>query len=395
MERSASRSVADSWNYMRTDCRGCHSKNLEMIIHLEPTPIGDDYLETPRHQTLYPLDLYQCQDCGLAHVLEEVRLPPSTFLYFTGTSPFALNFFQDFAEQVSADCKLEKDDLVVDIGSNDGVLLAAFQKLGMLVTGFEASAQMSEYANEKGIPTIPRSFGPNFHPPKKAKLITANNVLANMYDLDIMMEGVVDILDKDGSFVFETFYLGDLLRGRLFDYVYHEQPTAFSIKPVKHLMRRYGLSLYRADYVTTRGGAVRYYCGYDKPEIQDDDEQLYKKETYADLMAQIDSERDKTRALLFDLKKQGKTICGYGASITATALIYYFGIGEFLSFLVDDTKSKTDRFSPGLHLKVHPCIKCLETDYVFILTPRLADHFKRAFPKAQLIVPLPQLQIYA
>ena len=75
------------------------------------------------------------------------------------------------------------------------------------------------------------------------ELITANNVVANINDLDAFMEGIVHLLAEDGTFVFESFYLGDVVKNMVFDFIYHEHLSAFSIRPVKRLMERFGLKL--------------------------------------------------------------------------------------------------------------------------------------------------------
>ena len=118
--------------YRRTDCRGCGSKNLELFFSLKPTPIGDAYILKDKLNILqpsYPIDLFMCQDCGLAQLLDVID---SDILYgdyiYNTSSSFGLNeHFRDYAEHVILKCKLQKDFLVLDIGSNDGTLLNYFK----------------------------------------------------------------------------------------------------------------------------------------------------------------------------------------------------------------------------------------------------------------------------
>ena len=385
---------------MRTDCRICHGTRLELILKLAPTPIGDEFLLVPKEQPLHPIDLYQCQDCGLAQLLYEI--PPEEiykdYLYLTGSSVGLDEHFAQYARRVATVCNLQDGDLVVDIGSNDGTLLKHFRALGLRVVGVEPCREIANAATMNGIPTICTYFKKDCGIGLgKAKLITANNVVANINNLDAFMEGVVDLLDEDGTFVFESFYLSDVVKNMVFDFIYHEHLSAFSIRPVKALLRRYGMQLYRAEHLKTKGGSIRYYCmryyaAKGKPEVEDDDPRLYEGETYVEFARKIEAEKQKTLAFLRHLKEQGKTICGFGASISCTTLLYHFGLGEFLDYLVDDNPAKIGRFSPGTHLPVNSTDR-LDIDYVLCLAWRFADDFKRDHPNVKLIVPLPHFHV--
>ena len=361
-----------------------------MILSLGPTPLGDEYLLEPKDQPLHPLDLYQCQDCGLAQLLNNASTFAHPHLYLTGSSPWAKDHFAEYAARVTKQCELQQGDLVIDIGSNDGALLANFQKLGMNVIGYEPEYDLALCSQKNGITTITSRFDKSTSglAGGKAKLITANNMVANLDELDPFMEGIVDLLANDGTFIFETFYLAEVLKNRAMDFVYHEQPLAFSVKPVKRLMRRYGLSLYRTEYHVARGGSILFFCAVGKPEVEDDDDLLYDRKTYAAVAGSLDLEKYQTLAFLKRVKKNGKTICGYGASATATTLLYHFGLGEYLDFLVDDDTSKIGRYSPGLHLKVEPAMRSKDADYVLCLAWRFAEVFKHFYPESKLIAPL-------
>jgi SAM-dependent methyltransferase len=384
---------------MRTDCRVCHSSRLEPILKLAPTPIGDQFLVTPKEQPLHPIDLYQCQDCGLAQQLYEI--PPEEiyrdYLYLTGSSTGLQEHFASYASSAVHNCWLKPGDLVVDIGSNDGTLLQHFKAHGMQALGVEPCEAIADIARRDGIPTLQRYFGKDLGV-GKAKLITANNVVANINDLDSFMEAVCDLLAPDGHFIFESFYLGDVVHNMVFDFIYHEHLSAFSVKPVKRLMERYGLQLYRVEHVKTKGGSIRYYCNrYFVGRgniVGDDDADLYRKETYVEFAERIEAQRAATRAYLGRARRGGATIAGFGASISATTLLYHFDLGEFVDYLVDDNPAKIGRYSPGLHKLVVPCsdLPAMKPDYVIALAWRFADDFRKQYPQFPLIVPLPKFQ---
>ena len=403
---------------MRTDCRICHSKNLELRLKLAPTPIGDQFLLKPEHQPLHPIDLYQCADCGLAQLLYEI--PPEEiykdYIYLTGSSVGLQQHFKRYAEEVAQAVGLQKGDFVVDIGSNDGTLLKNFQDMGMRCWGIEPCKAIADVARANGITTYQSYFGKfGFDAdldPGKAKLITANNVVANVNDLDSFMEAVVDLLADDGTFVFESFYLGDVVKNMVFDFIYHEHLSAFSIRPVKKLLERYGMNLYRVDHLRTKGGSIRYYCNryygkrmkpldYDyggcDPEMVSDweEDSLYEKRTWTAFERRINSEREKVREFCRKAKAEAKVIAGFGACISGTTLMYHFGLGEFISYLIDDNPAKVERFSPGTHHRVYPTeiIRTMKPDYVVALAWRFADDFQAAHPDIKVIRPLPCFSI--
>jgi SAM-dependent methyltransferase len=390
---------------VRTDCRICHGTSLELILSLAPTPIGDEYLLEAREQPLHPIDLYQCQDCGLAQLLYEISPEEiyRDYLYLTGSSVGLDEHFARYAKHVVALANLGRGDLVVDIGSNDGTLLKHFKALGMRVMGIEASSSIAALARSNGIRTLEGYFKKDMGL-GKANLVTANNVVANIADLDEFMEALLDLLAPRGTFVFESFYLGDVVRNKVFDFIYHEHLSAFSVKPVKALMKRHGLSLYHVEHFKTKGGSIRYYCnryyagrgievGVD--EVEDDDDELYEAQTYIDFTKRIVAEREKTRSFCREAKARGAKIAGFGASISCTTLLYHFGLGEFIDYLVDDNPAKQGRLSPGLHLPVYPPSELYKRhpDVVLVLAWRFVEDFRREHPGFGLIVPLPQCRL--
>lgn len=373
-----------------------------MVLQLAPTPIGDQFLLEPKEQPLHPIDLYQCQDCGLAQLLYEISPEEiyKDYIYLTGSSPGLRAHFKDYARTVHDVCDLRDGDKVVDIGSNDGTLLKEFKSLGAKVLGIEPCREIAAAATANGILTVEGYFGKGLTQYfGKAKVITANNVVANVNDLDSFMEGVVELLDDKGTFIFESFYLGDVIRNMVFDFIYHEHLSAFSIRPVKRLMERYGLRLYHVEHLKTKGGSIRYYCNRyyagRKTAVEDDDDSLYQRKTWIDFAARIDTERTKTIEFCRQAKAEGKRIAGFGACISGTTLLYHFGLAEFIDYLIDDNQAKIRRYSPGKHLLVHSGAELneLKPDYILALAWRFADDFKTAHPNVKIIRPLPCFSI--
>ena len=407
--------------HRRNDCRGCASRDLDLIFALKPTPIGDAYVTKEQvgvEQPLYPIDLFMCKQCGLVQLLDVIDpdILYGDYLYVTGSSFGLAEHFAAYARHVVDRCHLVKGSLVVDLGSNDGTLLRPYKALGMDVAGVEPASHIAAEATRSGIPTYGEYFTPDMVKRLVAekgnpKIVTANNVFANIDQLKPWVEGINELLASDGVFIFESFYLADLVKNMVFDFIYHEHLTAFSVKPVRKLFEGVGLTLVAVERVPTKGGSLRYFIQRSGGPLRADDSvaellafeekvKLYDKQTYLDFSVKIERLKQQTRNHLSSAKSKGRTIAGFGASITGTTLIYHFELGGLIDYLVDDNPAKVGRFSPGLHIPVLPASGIYERkpDYVLVLAWRFAETFIQKH-QAYLdqggcfVVPLPEFKI--
>ena len=413
--------VMPSVIYKRVTCRACGCGNLELIFSLRPTPIGDAYITSDNlndPQPSYPIDLHMCADCGLAQLMDVIdpKVLYGDYLYITASSVTLADHFQEYAERVIGRCNLIPRSLVIDIGSNDGTLLRYFQIGGMSVLGVEPSPQIAAQASANGIKTISEFFSVAtarniVADYGKAKLITANNVFANIDDLQDWVEAIKIVLAKDGVFVFESYYLADVVKNMVFDFIYHEHLSAFSIKPIQALFNRMGLELFAVERVSTKGGSLRYFIQWgdgplfkdgsvDLLRAQEEEMGLYDKEIYNKFSQKISVLKRDVCLTLARLKKEGKTIAGFGASITGTTLIYHFELGEYLDYLLDDNPAKQGKYSPGLHLPVYPAEEMYwrKPDYIVILAWRFAKivigkNSRYLNEGGSFLVPVPDLSI--
>lgn len=407
--------------HRRTDCRGCGSHDLELVFSLKPSPIGDAYITPDRanvSQPSYPIDLYMCRQCGLAQLVDIIdpEILYGEYIYVTASSMGLAEHFRGYAASVIDRCKLSPGSLVIDIGSNDGTLLRGFKERGMSVLGVEPAVHIAAQATAGGIKTIDKFFTPTLAKQMvaehgHAELVTANNVFANIDDLMSWVNAVNELLADDGVFVFESYYLADLVQNMVFDFIYHEHLSAFSVKPIQALFERVGLELVAVERVPTKGGSLRYFVQRPQGPLakdgsvaqmraREDSMGLYSKETYSAFADKINGLKEKTKKFLAQAKSEGKSIAGFGASITGTTLIYHFEIGEHLDYLVDDNIAKQGRLSPGLHLPVFPSSALYERkpDYVVILAWRFAEPFinkNRAYLEngGHFIIPVPEFRV--
>lgn len=384
--------------HRRTTCRACGSHDLDLVFALKPTPIGDDYVTAERlgeAQPSYPIDLFMCGQCGLAQITDIIDpdVLYGNYIYVTQSSPGLHAHFHAYARNVVQRCQLAPGSRVMDLGSNDGTLLRSFKTLGMDVLGVEFAAHIAEQATASGIPTIGKFFDRGLakdilaqHGP--ARVITANNVFANIDDLGSWVDGINTLLADDGVFVFESYYLADLIDNMVFDFIYHEHLSSFSVRPIQALFARVGLELTAIERVATKGGSLRYFVQRPQGPVQpdgsvqqlleeEDRKGIYRKDTYDAYAARIDALKRQTLDFLRQAKAENKTVAGFGASITCTTLIYHFELGQYLDYLVDDNQAKQGRYSPGWHLPVLPSSAIYERkpDYVLVLAWRFGEPF--------------------
>ena len=407
--------------YKRTTCRLCNSDNLDLVLPMPATPVADGfYSDEKKHESskLYDLDLYLCRNCGLAHLCDVVNpeLIYRQYLYETTTSLGLVEHFNKYARDILDQNNLSKDNFVIEIGSNDGTLLRSFQAQGLRVLGVDPACDIAQRATQAGTETWPEFFTVDLSEKIKqekglADIVIANNVMANIDDLDSLMKGIRNILSPEGVFIFESGYLVDSVQNLVFDNVYHEHISYLSVKPLETFFKKHGMELIRVDRTPMKGGSIRgtvQLVGGVRP-IEPSVENLInmeikegfcQPERYEELADTIDCEKEKLLELLKKLKAEGKVVAGYGASHSVTTFLYYFGIAEYLDFMIDDNPRKFNTFSPGHHIPVltSEAIYEKKTDYVLILAWRYADPIMRKHQKylsqgGRFIVPLPHIKV--
>lgn len=407
--------------FHRDNCRLCLGKNLELVLPLAPAPLVDAYVPKEKAhlpQPSYPLDLILCNDCGLTQLLDIVdpELIYPDYIYETVSSLGLVEHFDAYAQDTVTRIKPKAGSLVVDVGSNDGTLLRAFQKRGFKVLGVDPARGIAEKATREGIETLPIFFTPKssadiLKSHGAASVITTNNIFANVDDLHAMTEGIRDLLADDGVYLLESSYMGDLLDNMVFDFIYHEHMTYFSVKPLDLFFRSKGLEIVDIQRVGTKGGSLRYTmqriggprkatAAVAQMLASEKQSGLHEAKTYKAFAAKVDALKAEVVSLLKKLKGEGKTIAAYGASATSTTFIYHFGITGLLDYFVDDYKLKQDTFSPGCHIPVLPSQALYERkpDVVLVVAWRYADpiikkHAAYLEQGGTFIVPVPKIQI--
>lgn len=414
--------MADKLVFKLNHCRICKNKNLKKVIDLGTSPPANEFLKKSalnKEERFFPLAVNFCSKCGLLQLTHVVspKLLFGNYVYVSSTSPVFIKHFEDYASDVVKRLDLKKGELVVDLGSNDGILLKPFKKLGMKILGIDPAKAIAKKATKEGLETLLYFFDQNVAKKILKKygevsVMTANNVFAHINDIDEIIKGFKLMTHANGVFVMEAPYLIDFIQKNLFDLIYHEHLSYYSIRPLMEFFKRHNMQLFDVQYVPVHGGSIRIYAKksqgkYKVAKIVND---LVKKElklkldkadTFIKFSDKIEANKQKLIKILKDLKTKNKKIVAYGAPAKGNTLLNYFKIGpKTLDFVVDDSSYKQGLYTPGTHLIVvsSSMLKENKPDYIFILAWNFAEpimnklsDFKKNGGHFIIPVPLPKI----
>lgn len=400
-------------------CRLCGSEKIKTVLKLRDTPLEDQFIREDQlkaEQPVYPLELAICENCGYLHLPYIVNPEESysEYIYVSGVTVGLRGHYDEYAKSIQNDFQIKENSLIVDLGSNDGSMLASFKKIGMKIQGVEPAPGIAKQANESGLDTINGFFSRDtvtqiIERHGKANVVTANYMYANIDNVIEFTQNVCNLLSEDGIFVVQTGYHPEQFKINMFDYIYHEHFSYFSVEVLQSLFDRCGLELIQAKKLSPKGGSIRVIAqlkgGARKidPQINE----LIKEEINSDIrnpdtFRKFNNDLDKEKKSLIDIlskyKKEGKKIIGFGASHSTTTLLYHFELFGFLDYIVDDNVLKQNKYSPGFHIPVYSSDKLYSEipDYVVVLAWQHKDsilkkHLKYSESGGHWIIPLPNL----
>jgi SAM-dependent methyltransferase len=409
--------------YVRHTCRLCHSDRQELVVPMAGIPIGTPNFQVPNasaddpvFRTAVPLELYLCRQCGHLQILH-VGNPEIQYRHYVYTTSLSLGLrehFAGYANDVIKRYSLAPDSLIVELGSNDGSLLGFFRERGMRVLGVDPAVDIARRATEKGIETIADFFTDKVGDRIRqshgaASVVIANNMIANVDNLDPLVSGVRDVLAEDGLFVFETQYGVDVTEKNLLDTVYHEHLSYFNIKPLTHFFARFGMAVIDVQHIETKGGSIRVTVqrsGRSKPSpevarfiAEEDRLGVDQSAYYAAYLRKIAAIRDELVAIADACHARGQAVAGYGVSVGTTTLLPQFGLENKIDFLVDDDPNKGKIMAgPGYDIPILPPAALYERKPAVVVVfawryvdPIRAKHARYFEEGGKFIVPLPSI----
>lgn len=404
-------------------CRLCgHDLSLR-LINLGLSPVANDYVDPSRYmaaEPFYPLEIFVCQGCRLAQtrdLLAADEIFRADYAYFSSHSTSWLEHARSYVNVMLERFELDSDSHHIEIASNDGYLLQYSIQKGIKCLGVEPCESVALAAREKGIETRIEFFGRTYANRLRGEgwsgnLITANNVLAHVPDINDFTGGIKVLLAPDGVATFEVQHLLTLMQRHQFDTIYHEHFSYLSLISAQHIFARSGLRVFDVELLETHGGSIRFFVCHEESSYPENARVaevlareraygLHEDEIYAAWNESVKETKRSLIELLASLKRDNKTIAGYGAPAKGVTLLNYCGIRtDFVDFTVDRAPSKQGRYMPGVRIPILPpeAIFNAKPDYVLILPWNIKSEIKMQMADirswgGRFIVPIPTATI--
>jgi len=403
------------------NCQICDSKKLNLIIDLGHQPLCDSLLTKEmlnNPEKTYPLRMMWCEECSLAQLdycVDGNEVYHPDYPYRTGITKELVEYLKNMSDSLIKKYNLSQDDLVVDLGSNDGTLLTGFKNNTIRVIGVEPT-NISQIANKNNIKTIQKFFTVDVATNIKttsgeASLILATNMFAHMSTIGEVISGIELLLKPDGVFVFENHYLLDVIQGGQFDTIYHEHLRTYSLKSLIKLFSYYNFTVTDVERGTRYGGNIRVHVTKGKnrnvsERVElllklEEESGLYQIETYQKFTDRVKQAKNDFMNFILKIKSEGKTIVGNSCPGRSVTLLNYYGVdSELLPYIAEQSTSlKLDKFLPGKHIPIvnNEILIKEQPDYVVLLAWHYAqpimDQLKERGLKSNFIIPLPDMTL--
>lgn len=410
-----------------TECRMCKSAKLTEYLDLGFTPPADQFRKPDERdipEILYPLRVLLCRACGLSQlsiVVDPRVLYQYDYPYEQSTTRTGQAHWGSFAKAVASRLGLKPQDLVVDIGSNVGILLRSFRNLGMRVIGIDPAPNIVRIANkEYGIPTIcdffhRKSAAEVKRRAGKASVVVGANVFAHIDDLDEVIAAAKSLLKDNGVFIFESPYFPHLVDNLEYDTIYHEHLSYLSVSPLIPFFKKFGMKVFLVEETDIHGGSFRAYAARAgrrpvDPSVneflrREKKRRLHTLKEMRAFSARVSQNRAALVSLLEDLLRRGKTIAAVSASAKGMTLLNYCGLtNRHVACISEKARLKIGRLAPGGHGGGHiPVVSDEELvrrrpDYALLLawnfskeiTENLKDYTDQG---GKFIIPIPEPRI--
>ncbi len=378
-----------------SSCRVCSSTQLEQIHDFGIVPLADKLADYPNQPIpTASLSISFCKNCFHLQVNENIDpaiLFKDNYPYYSSQIPELREHFKDYAQSIGDRYKICEQDLILEIASNDGLLLNYFKNFSSNVLGIDPSIGPAQAANKKEVPTRCVFFNKSVAKEIKTenlkpRLIIANNVLAHVPDPQEFADAIGEISTDDTMLIVEVPHMLPMIQKSTFDVIFHQHYSYFSLHSLIMLWQNAGFYIHDIDRVDTQGGSLRIHLSQNKPKylpeivekilMEEKLNGLHMLHTFKLFSGKIDQLKEICRHFLLQLLESKMKVVGYGAPGKAATLLNYFGINTTLiTYLVDISPSKHGKYFPNAYLPIYPISK-LENDipdYILILAWNYAD----------------------
>jgi methylation protein EvaC len=387
----------------KSKCLICN-QSISPFMSFGPMPIANGFLskEQFKDEYFFEMEVASCPSCSMFQLVnqpEPEQMFNENYAFFSGTSRMMGIHFEHFAKHVMTDYTNDvRAPFVVEIGSNDGIMLKYFAENGIRHLGIEPSANVAQVAIDRGINTIVGFFDKSLaeqivRKHGQADAYVAANVMCHIPYINSIVEGIKVLLKPGGVVMFEDPYLLDVIQQTTYDQIYDEHTFLYSVQSIQNLFKQFDMEVIDVEPQNTHGGSIRYVIAHKGARAVNENVHLqleYERElgitdpkTYVQFRKNCQKYRLDLMGLLNDIKSQGKSIVGYAATSKSTTILNYCGITtDHLDCIYDTTPIKQGKFSPGAHIPVvaHEKFKRNYPDYALLFA---YNHEKEIMAKEQ------------
>lgn len=348
-------------------CDLCHQETSVEFLDLGQQPLANKYptADMFASEDFFPLKVLFCTNCKNVQLGTKVSRERmfEDYYYLSSVNPGLVRHFNEFAKQLAG------KKLVVDVGSNDGILLKPLKEMGVKAIGIEPSVNVGKIANDAGLETIISFFDTASVEEFKKKYgpsdaIVASSIFTHLEDPHQFIEDVKLGLTDDGAFIIEVEYIGNMIRDVQFERFYLDRIFYYSLTSLSKLYALHGMYVGDVEMIEPHGGSLRV-VGYKEgmgPGVSEAVKKFLAEEeetlTEAKMMAfskTVDEYLTLFKTKLEEYKKEGVYVAGYGAPARVATICNYGKIGpELIEFIVDDSPLKQNKYSPGTHIPIMP-----------------------------------------
>lgn len=389
-------------------CFLCHAGGMTKFLDLGMQPLANKYptQEQIAGEDFFPIHMYFCPVCKNVQMGETVDRSRmfEDYYYLSSVNQGLVRHFEGLAQ------KLKGAKFVVDIGSNDGILLKPLKELGVKAVGIEPSINVSKIAHDAGLETITAFFNSASVADVVAKYgksdaIVASSVFTHLEDPHQCIEDVKKLITDDGLFLIEVEYIGTMLEKIQFERFYLDRIFYYSLTSLKHLFETHGMFLADVEHIEPHGGSLQVIArlaGKGEPtarvaEQLAIEEKALTPEKLAEFKTNVETSIAAFKAKLTEYKAQGFKVAGYGAPARVATITNYGDIGpDLIEFIVDDSPLKQGRFSPGKHIPIvtNAYLADHEPDVLIVFAYEYFDDIKKkVHGKYRYLIPIPPREV--
>lgn len=345
-------------------CGLCKSESAE-FLNLGSQPLANKYptKEQFEKEDFFPLATYFCARCKnvqLGTIVSRERMFED-YYYLSSVNHGLVRHFEALAKT------LINAKFVVDIGSNDGILLKPLKALGVKTIGVDPSINVGKIANDAGLTTIVSFFDAKSveHINKgygKADVVVASSIFTHLEYPHLFIDNVKNLLTEDGKFIIEVEYIGNMIADVQFERFYLDRVFYYSLSSLKALFAGHGMYITDVEHIEPHGGSIRITAKMGQGSSSLEVEKLLAEEEKTLTLQKMQEFKNTVNAYLTafhdklaEYKKTNIKVAGYGAPARVATICNYGKIGpELIPFIVDDSPLKQNRFSPGTHIPIVP-----------------------------------------